>query len=103
MSLDWEEAGKWKPQGIHRELGPNTSPGLRLEEVGKSARTQEQRVRAPACQTWILTLEAGQIGILGFGFQQMWQPCIAVPEPTALGVELAGGQWGRATPPSSQP
>lgn len=46
----------------------------------------------PACPTWILTLEAGQIGILGFGFQQVWQPCIAVSEPTALEGGSVGGQ-----------
>lgn len=57
----------------------------------------------PACLTWILTLEAGQIGVLRFGFQQVWQPGIAVPKPAALEMSSMGGQWVGATLPSSQP
>lgn len=68
------------------------SPGEGLEEVGKSERTQEQWARAISLSNLILTLKAGQIGVLRFGFQQVWQPCIAVPKPTALRTGSVGGQ-----------
>lgn len=66
----------------------------------ESLRTQKSSGRGPpAYQTWILTLEAGQTGVLRFGFQQVWQPCIAVPEPTALG----GGRVGMVNGASNAP
>lgn len=83
MSLDGKEAGKWKPQGA--EVGPSMSAG---ERPGEGRRILEDPRAGghgpPGHPTWPLTLEAGQVGILGFGFQQVRQPCVAVPEPTAL-------------------
>lgn len=35
-----------------------------------------------------LTLQAGEAGILGLGFQQVWEPCVSVPEATALPKEM---------------
>lgn len=86
VPFSWTDAGEWKPQGKERVWGPG-----RGWKKWRSVREPKSRGQGlPACSTWILTLEAGQIGILRFGFQQVWQPCIAVAEPTALG---GGGQW----------
>lgn len=35
-----------------------------------------------------LTLQAGEAGVLRLGFQQVWEPCVSVPEATALVKEM---------------
>lgn len=68
MSSDWRKENETLGDG-QEVWGSTTSPGLGLEEAGKSVRTSEQRGEGPRpLQTWVLTLEAGQIGIPRFGF-----------------------------------
>lgn len=76
---------KVRSQKEAQEIGLET-----LRGAGKA--TSLSRAATWTCPTWVLTLEAGQIGILWFGFQQMWQPCIAVPKTTALGVKQQGSE-----------
>lgn len=84
-------------QSIPRLTGSQEmeTPGGRVgaqHEYRREAERREKNPRGPKNRrpgppshpTWPLTLEAGQVGILRFGFQQVWQPCVAVPEPTAL-------------------
>lgn len=73
------------PGGRQGIWGPTRVPE-RGWKKWESLRTREQWAKAAAGPSWVLTLEAGQIGVLRFDFQEVWQPRIAVPEPTALGV-----------------
>lgn len=67
MPLDREEAGKWKPQ--RAELGPSMSARERLEDGRRILEDPRAGVQGPQGNpTWPLTLEAGQVGILRFGF-----------------------------------
>lgn len=70
-----------------REQGPRERPprteGLGAGRRGKSgAGSRGQGPSPPARRA--LTLQAGQVGVLGFDLQQVRQPRVAVPEPTAL-------------------
>lgn len=98
MSLSWTDAAEWKPQGKEGVWGPGR--GWKKWRSLREPKSSGQGL--PACSTWILTLEAGQIGILRFGFQQVWEPCIAVAEPTALRGGVSGRSVGQGNP-SFQP
>lgn len=83
----------WGPTGV-RETGQ--------EKREESKKTNSSGPEPSGHPTWTLTLEARQVGILWLGFQQVRQPCIAVPKATALWVGSVGvREAGKPSPSAS--
>lgn len=84
---------------------PRISRAQRHRLEIRASRRPEEGLDEPEGRTHgqlTLTLKAGQVGILGLGLQQVWQPGVAVPKSTALGEEW-GVIVGKTSLPSCQP